>query len=256
MNVFVSGGSRGIGREIVIRFARAGWGVAFSYTEYEEGAKETVRMAENAIRDSGTVGPASDSPKIKYYRLDLRERGSIESVCDQIFSDFSEMHALVNNAATLRNNFAVMMSDEDWDDVIAVNLTGPFMLMRTFTMHFVGNRFGRIVNISSLAENGCSGQANYAASKAGLFGLTLTFAKEYGPKGVTANIVSLGFVPTDMTKNNMADALEKYWLQYCPLRRAAKGSEVADFVHFLCSESGGFINGERIRLDGGLSYVL
>jgi 3-oxoacyl-[acyl-carrier protein] reductase len=250
MNVFVTGGSRGIGRDIVIRFAREGWGVAFSFAGNEAAAAETRGLAETAAREAGR-----DCMPIKSYQLNLRRRADIERVTEQLFNDFGEFHALVNNAAIVRNNVAVLMSDEDWDDVIAVNLTGPFILMRAFTMRFIPNRFGRIVNISSLAEGGCSGQSNYAASKAGLVGLTLTFAKEYGPKGITSNAVTVGYVPTDMTKDNMADELHKYWMKHCPMKRPGKGEEIADLVHFLCSERGGFINGERIRVSGGLTYA-
>jgi 3-oxoacyl-[acyl-carrier protein] reductase len=250
MNVFVTGGSRGIGREIVLRFAREGWSAAFSYAGNEEAAAETVRLAEAAAQEAGHTGSV-----FKMYMLDLRKRDEVERVAEQLLNDFDEMHALVNNAAIVRNNAAVVMSDEQWDEVIAANLTGPFTLMRAFTMHFISNRFGRIVNISSLAEGGCSGQANYAASKAALTGLTLTFAKEYGPKGITSNIVTVGYVPTDMTRDNMAEQLHKYWMQHCPLKRPGKGEEIADLVHFLCSERGGFINGERIRVSGGLTYA-
>jgi len=250
MNVFVTGGSRGIGRAIAVRFAREGWGVAFSFAGNEAAAGETCALAAAAAAEAGHEGAV-----IKSYQLDLRCRADIERVAEQIFADFGEMQALVNNAAVVRNNAAVLMSDEEWDDVIAVNLTGPFALMRAFTMRFISNRFGRIVNISSLAEGGCSGQSNYAASKAGLVGLTLTFAKEYGPKGITSNAVTVGYVPTDMTKDNMADELHKYWMKHCPLKRPGKGEEIADLVHFLCSERGGGINGERIRVSGGLTYA-
>ena len=168
MNVLVTGGSRGIGREIVLRFVREGWGVAFTYAGNEAAANETIALAR-----------AIDADRVvKAYKLNLCERAAIERTSEQVLADFDELQALVNNAAIVRNNAAVVMSDEEWDEVIAANLTGPFLLMRAMTMHFLSNRFGRIVNISSLAEGGCSGQANYAASKAGLTGLTMTFAKE------------------------------------------------------------------------------
>lgn len=250
MNVFVTGGSRGIGRQIVLRFAREGWGVAFTYASNRAAADETIALAKAAAEEAGHA-----SPDIKGYQLDLRDRAAIEKTAEEVFAAFDELHALVNNAAIVRNNAAVMMSDEEWDEVIAANLTGPFLLMRACTMHFLSNRFGRIVNISSLAEAGCSGQANYAASKAGLLGLTQTFAKEYGPKGITANIVTVGYVPTDMTKDNMAEQLHQFWMKHCPLKRPGKGEEIADLVHFLCSERGAFINGERIRVAGGLTYA-
>ena len=254
MDVFITGGSRGIGREIVLRFAREGWGVAFSYAGNEAAAAETIRLAEAAAKEAENE-TVRNGGKIKGYTMDARNRADIERVTEAVLADFNDVHALVNNAAILRNNAALLMSDEEWDDVLAANLTAPFLLMRGFTMHFISQRHGRIVNISSLAEGGCSGQANYAASKAGLTGLTLTFAKEYGPKNITANIVTVGYVPTDMTKDHMADDLHQYWMKHCPLKRPGKGDEIADLVHFLCSERGRFINGERIRVSGGLTYA-
>jgi len=250
MNVFITGGSRGIGREIVLRFAREGWGVAFTYAGNEAAANETIALAQAAGQEAGHTGA-----QIKSYKMDSRLRADAEKCVEDSINDFDEMHALVNNAAIVRNNAALLMSDEEWDEVLAANLTTPFTLMRGFCMHFISHRFGRIVNISSLAEGGCSGQANYAASKSGLMGLTFTFAKEYGPKNITSNIVTVGYVPTDMTKDNMAAALQEYWMKHCPLKRPGKGEEIADLVHFLCSDRGGFINGERIRVSGGLTYA-
>ena len=147
------------------------------------------------------------------------------------------------------------MENDEWDEVIATNLSGPFYTCRSFLMHFVSNRAGRIVNISSLAQDGCSGQANYAASKAGLIGLSRTLGKEYGPKGITCNVVTVGYVQTDMTKDNLAEALHDFWMQHCPLKRTGSGGDIANAVFFLCSEQGAFINGEVLRVSGGLTYA-
>ena len=245
MNVFVSGGSRGIGRDIVLKFAAEGWGVAFSYAGNTAAAEETVRLA----------GEQSPESVVKSYRLDVKDPAAVEAVVEQAISDFDEIAALVNNAAVVRNNAAVMMENEEWDEVIATNLTGPFYLTRSFLMHFISNRLGRIVSISSLAQDGCSGQANYAASKAGLIGLSRTIGKEYGSKNVTCNVVTVGYVQTDMTKDNMADALHEFWMKHCPLKRVGSGGDIANAVHFLCSEGGSFINGEVLRIAGGLTYA-
>jgi 3-oxoacyl-[acyl-carrier protein] reductase len=147
-----------------------------------------------------------------------------------------------------------MMSDAEWDDVIATNLSGPFYVIRSFLMHFISNRSGRIISISSLAAEGSSGQINYSASKAGLVGITKTLAKEYGPKGITSNIVTVGYVETDMTKNHMADSLREFWLKFCPLRKVTDARDIASAVYFLATD-GGFINGEEIRVSGGLTYA-
>ncbi len=245
MNVFVTGGSRGIGRATVLRFVQEGWGCAFSYKSNEAATRETIALAKE-INPNITV---------KAYQLDLKDSGAIEDVIDQAINDFDDFTALVNNAAVVKNNAAVMMSNDEWDEVIASNLSGPFYMIRSMLMHFISNKNGRIVNISSLAQDGSSGQANYAASKSGLIGLTKTLAKEYGGKNITSNVVTVGYVPTDMTKEHLATELHEFWMKHCPLKRAGKAEEIAALVHFLCSNDGGFINGEVISVSGGLTYA-
>lgn len=245
MNVFISGGSRGIGRDTVLKFAAEGWGVAFTYAGNAAAADETIKLA----------AAASPGVTVKAYQLDVKDPAAVEKTVEQAVADFDEITALVNNAAVVRNNAAVMMENDEWDEVLATNLSGPFYLIRTFLMHFISNRCGRIVNISSLAQDGCSGQANYAASKAGLIGLSRTIGKEYGGKGITCNVVTVGYVQTDMTKDNMADALHKFWMQHCPLKRVGSGGDIANAVFFLCSDGGSFINGEVLRVAGGLTYA-
>jgi 3-oxoacyl-[acyl-carrier protein] reductase len=245
MNVFVTGGSRGIGRAIVLKMAREEWGCAFTYVNDRAAADETVALAK----------AASPAVTVKYYQMDCANSASVEAAADQAIADFGDIDALVNNAAIVRNNAAVMMSNKEWDEVIATNLSGAFYAARSFLMHFISNRSGKIISISSLAAQGSSGQVNYSASKAGLIGLTKTLAKEYGPKGITANIVTVGYVPTDMTKNHMADSLREFWLKFCPLKKVCGPGEIADAVHFLASAQGSFINGEELHVSGGLTYA-
>lgn len=245
MNVLITGGSRGIGRATVLKFVKEGWGVAFTYVGNEAAADETIKLAAEINSEAA----------VKAYQLDLADRDQIEEVTAQVQDDFDEVHALVNNAAIVRNNAAVLMEDDEWDQVIATNLSGPFFMIRGMLMHFLSNRCGRIVNISSLAQDGCSGQANYAASKAGLIGLARTIGKEYGAKGVTANVVTVGVVETDMVKDNMAAQLGEYWLKHCPLKKMGEAEDIANAVYFLCSDEGGFINGEVLRVAGGLTYA-
>lgn len=245
MNVLITGGSRGIGRATVLKFVKEGWGVAFTYVGNKAAADETVKLAVEINSDA----------KVQAYQLDLADRDQIEAVTTQVQDDFEEVDALVNNAAIVRNNAAVLMEDEEWDQVIATNLSGPFFMIRGMLMHFLSNRCGRIVNISSLAQDGCSGQANYAASKAGLIGLARTIGKEYGAKGVTANVVTVGVVETDMVKDNMAEQLGEYWLKHCPLKKMGEADDIANAVYFLCSDEGSFINGEVLRVSGGLTYA-
>lgn len=122
-------------------------------------------------------------------------------------------------------------------------------------MHFLSNRNGRFINISSLAQDGASGQINYASAKAGLIGLTRSLAREYGAKGITTNIVTVGLVETDMVKDHMAEKLGEIWLQYCPMKRLGTADEIASMVHYLTLPEASFINGEVIRVAGGLTYV-
>lgn len=245
MNAFITGGSRGIGRSIVLKFVKEGWGVAFTYVGNREGADETIRLAKEIRADV----------KIQAYQLDQKDPDKVETVVEQAINDFEEFVALVNNAAAVRNNAAAIMTNEEWDEVIRTDLSGPFYVSRSFLMHFIPNRKGRIVFISSLAQHGCSGQANYAAAKAGLIGLAQTLGKEYGPKGITANVVTVGLVETDMTRDHLASHLMDFWMKYCPLKKVGTGDEIANAVYFLSSDESGFINCEVLRVSGGLIYA-
>ena len=245
MNAFITGGSRGIGRAIVLKMATEGNNCAFTYRGNEEAARETIEAAEKKNPDV----------KIKSYKVDIKSPNEVEAVVEQAIDDFEDIGAVVNNAAVVRNNAAAIMSDEEWQEVIDTNLSGPFYVIRSFLMHFIANRFGRIINISSLAQDGASGQLNYAASKAGLIGLTKTLSREYGVKGLTCNIVPVGLVQTDMVRDHLAEELEKIWLTYCPMKRVGTAEEIASLVHYLTKEEAGFINGEVIRVSGGLTYI-
>jgi 3-oxoacyl-[acyl-carrier protein] reductase len=245
MNAFVTGGSRGIGRAIVVKMVKEGWGCAFTYVNDRAAAEETLLQAK----------AVSSTIPVRCYQMDCANSASVEKTVEQAIADFGDITALVNNAAIVRNNAAVMMSDAEWNEVIATNLSGPFYTVRSFLMHFISNRSGKIISISSLAAQGSSGQINYSASKAGLIGLTRTLAKEYGPKGITSNLVTVGYVETDMTKNHMVDALREFWLKFCPLKKVGSAEDIANAVFFLASSQGGFINGEEIRVSGGLTYA-
>lgn len=245
MNVFVTGGSRGIGRGIVLKMIEEGNGVAFTYAGNVKAAEETVRLAKEINPDCN----------VKSYKMDQSVSSEVEEVIEQAIADFDEFGALVNNAAILQDNVVAFMSDEEWDKVIKTNLYGPFYVSRTMIMHFLSNRFGRIINISSLSQGGSTGQANYAASKAGLVALSNTISREYGPKKITSNVVVVGYVPTDMTQNNMSEKLSDFWVQWCPAKRVGEVEEIAGMVHFLTTEKAGFISGETINVTGGFGYA-
>ncbi len=245
MNVFVTGGSRGIGRAIVLKMVSKGHGCAFTYVNNKVSADETIQKAKEINQDI----------MVKSYKMDSKNPDDVEKIIDEAINDFDNIDAVINNAAVVKNNAAALMSNEEWDEVISTNLSGPFYICRSFLMHFISNKRGRIINISSLAEDGCSGQANYAASKAGLIGFTRTLAKEYGIKGITSNVVTVGYVQTDMTKDNMADTLHDFWLQHCPMKKVGTAEDIANLVHFLATDEASFINGEVIRVSGGLTYA-
>jgi 3-oxoacyl-[acyl-carrier protein] reductase len=245
MNVFVTGGSRGIGREIVLKFVNEGHHCAFTYVANKAAADKVLAEAKES-RPQAVV---------KAYALDLKDSPAIEAVVERAIGDFENIDAVVNNAAVVRNNAAALMSDDEWNEVIQTDLSGPFFVIRSFLMHMLSNRSGRIINISSLAQDGTSGQANYAAAKAGLIGLTKTLAREYGAKGITTNVVTVGYVETEMTRDHLADKLHDIWMQYCPMKRIGTAAEIASLVHYLTTPEAGFINGEVIRVSGGLTYV-
>jgi NAD(P)-dependent dehydrogenase (short-subunit alcohol dehydrogenase family) len=245
MIYFVTGGSRGIGAAIVLQAIQEGHDVAFTYLTNEERARVVVEQAKELDPER----------TCKCYRLDVRDSAEVERVGDQVLDDFETVHVVVNNAAHNRDNLAAYMSDEEWNDVIAANLSGPFYVCRHFLTAMLANRFGRIINISSISATGATGQANYAAAKSGLAGLTKSLAKEYGPKGITANLLLPGYFDTEMTQETMSEDNKFFWLKYCPVRRIGRVDEIAKVVTLLASEGTSYLNGAAIPLTGGLDYA-
>jgi NAD(P)-dependent dehydrogenase (short-subunit alcohol dehydrogenase family) len=245
MNYFVSGGSRGIGAEIVRNAIKDGHDVAFTYVSNESKAAEVVAECKG-LRAEG---------KCIAYRMDVRDPASVEEVGDAVLDEFEDIHVVVNNAAITRDNLCVSMTDEEWSDVIATNLSGPFYVTRYFLSSMLGNRFGRFINISSVSSSGATGQANYAAAKAGLHGLTKTISKEYGKKNIHANVIVAGYFGTDMTREQMSEHNKVFWDRYCPAGRIGELSELSQVVAFLASEGATYLNGQEIWLTGGLNYA-
>ena len=245
MKLFVSGGSRGIGEAIVLAAARAGHDVAFTY---RSGQKDAMRVLAAAL----DVGRGVD---IKAYPLDQRSSAAVEEVADRVLDDFGTIHGVVANAGVNINGLAANLSDEDWKEVIDTNLTGSFFVARQFLPTMIKNRKGRLVFLSSLGRGGVTGQAAYAASKAGLLGLSSTLAKEYGRRGITSNVVVPGFFDTDMTREGMSESNKRFWLEYCPIGRMGELGEVASVVMFLLSDGASYVNGESISVTGGLDWA-
>jgi 3-oxoacyl-[acyl-carrier protein] reductase len=245
MNFFITGGSRGIGESIVMQAAREGHGVAFTYHEQAQRAAAVEQAGREAARGA----------KVKAYAMDVRNSGTVEKTGDAVLDDFENIHVAVCNAGVNRPNLLVRMSDEEWDDVLRTNLTGPFYVARYFLPHMMAQRFGRFILISSLGHSGITGQANYCASKSGLHGLASAIAKEYGRRGITANVVVPGVFETDMSREGLSVTNKEFWIQYCPLGRMGKLDELSKLITFLASDGASFINGQAIPVNGGLDWA-
>jgi NAD(P)-dependent dehydrogenase (short-subunit alcohol dehydrogenase family) len=245
MVFFVTGGSRGIGSGIVLAAARSGHDVAFTYANNADAARDVLNKAREINPDA----------KYKAYKLDVCHSAEVEKVGEAVLEDFDTIDMVVANAGINKNNLLVSMSDQEWHDVLDTNLSGAFYVCRFFLTTFLVKRSGRLVLISSVGARGVSGQGNYAASKAGLLGLSGTIAREYGKKGITCNVVSPGFFETDMTREGMSEANRNWWLQFCPIGRLGKLPEIAELVVFLSTPEAGFINGQELRVNGGLEWA-
>jgi 3-oxoacyl-[acyl-carrier protein] reductase len=241
----ITGGSRGIGRAIVLDAAKAGHNVAFTYTTKPELAREVEAEAQR-------VAP---NAKVKAYDLDVRSSTKVDDVVDEIANEFETIDVLVNNAGINRPGMAMSMSDEDWKDVIDTNLTGSFYMVRAVLPQFLAGGGGSFIHVSSIATYGISGQIGYCAAKAGLLGLSRGLAKEYGPKNVRSNVLMLGLFDTDMVREGLSQANRDFWLKYCPLQRFGDVHEISQMCVYLASDVAGFINGQELTLTGGLEHA-
>ena len=224
----MTGGSKGIGYCIASKFAQTGHRVAATYR-------------------SGEV-----PSEVLGVQCDVTDPSQVEAAFAQVESNLGNIEVVVANAGITRDTLLLRMSDEDWDQVIATNLTGAFRVARRAARPMIRARFGRIVFISSVVgQLGSAGQVNYAASKAGLLGMARSLARELGSRGVTANVVAPGFIETDMTAELGEDLVKKYSEQI-PLGRFGSADDVARAVEFLSSDAAGYITGALIPVDGGL----
>jgi 3-oxoacyl-[acyl-carrier protein] reductase len=234
----VTGGSRGIGAAIAKTLAEDGWPVALGYRSGQEQAEAVKADIESAGGRAITL------------QADIAQPGA----GDQLLADAQEqlgepVLVLVNNAGVRRDGLSPQITDDDWDTVVSTNLTGAFRLTRRAVRTMIRARFGRIVNIASIVGMKANpGQANYAAAKAGLIGMTATVAAEVARRGVTVNAVAPGFIQTDMTEELTED-----WLKMIPARRLGTPEDVAGAVRFLASEDAGYVTGTTLVVDGGLT---
>lgn len=239
----ITGASRGIGRAIALTLAKRGATVVINYASNAEAAEETA----GRVRDNGG--------RALVFRADVANPEEAGALVKTALDEYGSVDILVNNAGITRDSFIVRMKDDDWDQVIGVNLKGAFNCIKAATRAMIRGRWGRIINISSVvALAGNTGQANYCAAKAGLIGLTKAMAKELGPRNITVNAVAPGFITTEMTLG-LPEELKEKMLAQIPLKKFGGPNEVAELVAFLTSNAAGYISGQTIAVDGGMTCI-
>ena len=270
----VTGASRGIGRAIALRLAEEGADVAINYQVSKEQAEKVSMLVDynRVLQDASNISmmveemnQAEDAKEVSdmidsmgkhscIVRANVNDFEQVNRMRDEVVKELGKIDILVNNAGITRDKSFVKMTPQMWSDVLSVNLDGPFYCTKAVIEGMIERKYGRIVNISSvIGRMGNFGQANYAASKAGLIALTKTLAKEFATKGITVNAVAPGYVGTEMVKSVPKEILEKIIAQI-PLGRLGEPSEVAGAVAYLVSEDGKYITGQVIDINGGL-YV-
>lgn len=236
----ITGGTRGIGKQIALELAKNGYDIVTNYRTENDDLKDLINQVEKL------------GVKINTYKCDVSNFENTEEFIKNVISDFGKIDVLINNAGITKDGLLMRMKKEDFEDVIDVNLVGTFNITRNVIPYMIKAKRGRIVNISSVVGvSGNAGQTNYSASKAGIIGFTKSLAKEVASRNITVNAVAPGFIQTKMTevlKNEVKDGI----LKQIPLKRFGTTEDVAKAVKFLVSEDSSYITGQVINIDGGM----
>ncbi len=237
--VVVTGGSRGIGRCIAVEFAKCGAHVAFCDNRPEMFAEASAEIEKNGVQSFS-------------FQADVTKSAEVDAFCKAVLEKFGKVDVLVNNAGITRDNLLIRMDEADWDAVLTVNLKGAFLVTKAFIRPMMKARTGRIVNISSIiGVRGNAGQANYAASKAGLIGLTKTTAREFASRNIACNAIAPGFIQTDMTKA-LGDVARDALIKEIPLGVLGEPLDIAKAALFLGSDEARYVTGQVLIVDGGM----
>ena len=237
----VTGAARGIGKEIALKYASEGADIAFTDLVIDENGKKT----EEEIAALGV--------RCKGYPSDASDFAATEAVVEEIKKDFGRIDVLVNNAGITMDGLMLLMTEKQWDKVISVNLKSAFNYIHAVLPIMMGQKSGSIINMASVVGvHGNAGQANYAASKAGLIALAKSIAQEVGSRGIRANAIAPGFIETAMTEALPAEVREE-WASKIPLRRGGKVEDIANVATFLASDMAGYVTGQVIQVDGGMN---
>ncbi len=239
-NVLITGASRGIGKAIAEEFARNGANVAFTYLS----SVEKGQALEKDLAQYGT--------KIKGYQSDASVFAQAEELINNVVEDFGTVDVLINNAGITRDTLLMRMSEEQWDEVMTINLKSVFNLTKAVSKPMMKARSGSIINMTSVVGlMGNAGQSNYAASKAGMIGFTKSIAKELGSRNIRTNAIAPGFIETEMTGELSAEQLAS-WTANIPLKRPGQGIDIANTCMFLASDASAYMTGQVLVVDGGL----
>ena len=237
----VTGASRGIGRAVAVTLAKGGASVALNYAGNEAAAKEALELVQEA-----------GAPRSKLYKFDVADPAACAAAVEAIVGEWGGLHVVVNNAGIALDQLVMRLKDEDWNRQLQVNLTGAFNLTRAAARPMMKQRGGAIVNLTSVVgEMGNAGQAAYAATKAGLIGLTKAVARELASRAIRVNAVSPGYVDTDMTQA-LPEAARAKLQELIPLARIGTAQNVADAVAYLASDQASYVTGEVLRVNGGM----